>query len=259
MTISTGIHPTALISDSANLGKNVSVGPFSVIEDNVMIGDNTEIHAGVLVRPHTDIGQDCQIFTGAVLGEVPQDLKFEGEKTFLEIGSRTVIREYCTLNRGTSASGKTSIGNDVLLMAYVHVGHDCVVQDKVIIANACSLGGHVEVGYHAAVGGHCGVHQFCKIGDHAFIGGGFRIVQDVPPFILALGEPLKYGGLNVVGLRRRGFDSETRSIIKQAYKLIFRSGLNLTQAVKEIQSEFKPIPEIDKILDFAAASDRGLI
>jgi len=190
---------------------------------------------------------------------LPQDLKFDGEKTELVIGDRTRVREYCTLNRGTSAHGKTEIGSDVLIMAYVHVGHDCIIGDNVILANSISLGGHVEIGYHATIGGLTPVHQFCKIGEHAFVGGAYRVVQDVPPYILATGEPMKYAGLNNVGLRRRGFSQEQRATIKKVYHKIFRSKMNVSQALEWIKNEMEQTTEVQKIIHFIETSSRGLI
>ena len=193
------------------------------------------------------------------MGEVPQDLKFEGEKTKLLIGDNTTIREFCTLNRGTKDSGETVIGSNCLLMAYVHVAHDCIIGNNTILANGVQLGGHVEIGNNITIGGMTPVHQFCKIGDFAFIGGGLRIVQDIPPFILAMGEPLKFSGLNTIGLRRNNFSSELRSNIKKAYSLIYKSDMNRTQAIASIERSFKNIPEIDQIINFINSSSRGLI
>ena len=193
------------------------------------------------------------------MGEEPQDLKYADEKTTLIIGNNNTIRENCTLNRGTDYSNTTIIKNNCLLMAYVHVAHDCIIDDKVILANGVQLGGHSEIGYHATVGGMTPVHQFCKVGQHAFVGGGRVVLQDVPPYILATGEPLQYAGINSVGLRRRNFDSETRKVIKDAYKLIYLSKLNRTQAIKEIENNFELTNEIQLILKFIKNSDRGLI
>jgi UDP-N-acetylglucosamine acyltransferase len=253
------IHPSSIIHDSAKIGKNVSIGPFCVIDKNVEIGDNTTIQASVSIKEFTRIGKDCSIFQGAVIGEVPQDLKFGGEDSLIEIGDNTTIREFCTLNRGTNDRGKTSIGSDCLLMAYVHVAHDCFVGDKTILANGVQLAGHVTVGYHVTIGGMTPVHQFCSIGDHAFVGGGYRVVQDLPPYILATGEPLRYAGVNSVGLRRRGFSAESRKLIKRAYKHIYQSKLNVTQAIEAIKHDIELTPEIQNIVSFVENSSRGLI
>ncbi len=211
------------------------------------------------IKPYTTIGNNCKIFHGAVLGEVPQDLKFDEEKSQLIIGNFTTIREYCTLNRGTNATGKTMIGDNCLLMAYVHVAHDCKIGNHSIIANTVQIGGHVEIGHHVTVGGMTPIHQFCKVGDYSFTGGGFRIVQDVPPYILAMNEPLQYSGLNVIGLRRQKFSAELRKNLKSAYGFIYQSSLNITQATKKIEKEFKSSPEIQNILKFIEKSNRGLI
>jgi len=257
--IKTNISSVALIDPSAQLGKNVYVGPFAIIEKDVIIGDGTWIDAHAHIKPYTIVGKDCKIFHGAVVGEIPQDLKFEGEKSELIIGDSTTIREFCTLNRGTKDKGKSQIGYHCLLMAYVHIAHDCFIGDHCILANGVQLGGHVEIGKHVTIGGMTPVHQFCKIGDYSFIGGGLRIVQDVPPYILAMGEPLKFSGLNSVGLRRKRFSLETRKQIKQAYHHIYQSDLNRSQAISQIQKEFTNITEIDHIIDFIGNSDRGLI
>jgi len=237
----------------------VSIGHFVIIEENVTIGDDTWIDANSHIKSYTAIGKRCKIFNGAVVGEIPQDLKFEGEKTKLIIGNDTTIREFCTLNRGTKDSGVTKIGNNCLLMAYVHVAHDCIIGDNSILANGVQLGGHVEIGNNTTIGGMTPVHQFCKIGDFAFIGGGLRIVQDVPPFILAMGEPLKFSGLNTVGLRRNNFSSEVRNNIKKAYSIIYKSEMNRTQALTAIKKMFKKVSEIDQIINFINNSSRGLI
>jgi len=241
------------------MGLNVSVGPYSIIENDVIIGDNTWIDAHTHIKPYTTIGKDCKIFHGAVLGEIPQDLKFEDEISQLIIGAETTVREFCTLNRGTKATGKTIIGCHCLLMAYVHVAHDCSIGDHSILANAVQLGGHVEIGKHVTIGGITPVHQFCKVGDYSFIGGGYRIVQDVPPYILAMDEPLRYSGLNVIGLRREKISLESRNNLKHAYQLIYHSTLNRSQAIKQIKAELNATPEIINILEFIEKSDRGLI
>ena len=252
-------HKTALINNNAKIGNDVSIGPYSIIDDNVVIGDNTIIYPYVHIKSNTTIGKNNKIFQGAVLGEDPQDLKYRGEKTFLEIGDNNTIRENCTLNKGTSHSNKTVIGSNCLLMAYVHIAHDCILDDKVILANGVQLGGHVEIGYHATVGGMTPVHQFCKVGEHSFIGGGRIALQDIPPYILATGEPLQYAGINSVGLRRRGFSIDVRNNIKKAYKLIYKSNLNVKQAMLAIKENLKLTDEINKILIFLKDSDRGLI
>ena len=253
------IAQTAIVSKKAILGKNVSVGHFSVIEDDVVIGDNTEIMSHVLICSGTRMGKNCRVFKGAVVGTIPQDLKFEGEDTLLEIGDNNTIREFCTLNRGTKDRGRTTVGNNCLLMAYAHIGHDSDVRDNVIIANSVNLAGHVLIEEYAGIGGDTSIHQYCKVGMHAFVGGGFRIVNDVPPFIMAAGEPLKYYGLNRVGLKRRGFSPETLNIIKKFYSYFSNPGMTFSQAFEEIDRNLKKIPEIEHALEFIKSSKRGLI
>jgi UDP-N-acetylglucosamine acyltransferase len=209
--------------------------------------------------PYSIIGNNCRVFHGAVLGEIPQDLKFNEEKSHLIIGNFTTIREYCTINRGTNVTGKTQIGDHCLLMAYVHIAHDCKIGDHSILANSVQVGGHVEIGNYVTVGGMTPIHQFCRVGDYSFTGGGFRIVQDVPPYILAMNEPLQYSGLNIIGLRRQNFSAELRKKLKSAYQFIYQSSLNITQATKKIEKEFNPDPEIQNILKFIEKSTRGII
>ena len=253
------IHQSAIVSSKAELGSNIKIGPFSIIESDTIIGDGTTVFSHSVIKSNTAIGNNCRVFQGAVLGEIPQDLKYENEHSTLVVGNNSTIREYATLNRGTKECGETTIGNNVLLMAYVHIGHDCDVKDNSILANGVQLGGHVTVGNNATIGGMTPIHQFCKVGDYAFIGGGFRAVQDVPPFIIAAGEPLKFNGINSIGLRRKGFISEVRKQIKVAYNLIYRSELNITQAIEKIKNESPNIQEIQNILQFVEESDRGLI
>ena len=253
------IDNTSIIHKSAVIGDNVEIGPYCIIDENVVIGSGTKIFSYVHILPNTKIGKNNVFHQGSIVGGIPQDLKYNNEYSELIIGNNNTIREYCTLNKGTEASGKTVIGSDCLLMAYVHVAHDCVIGDHSILANAVQLGGHVEIGNHVTIGGMTPVHQFCKIGDYAFIGGGYRIVQDIPPYILAMGEPLKYSGLNVVGLRRKKFSSKLRKQLKQIYQIIYQSKLNRTQAIAQIKASFKATPEVKHILEFIENSDRGLI
>jgi UDP-N-acetylglucosamine acyltransferase len=215
-TTSIRIHPTAIVDPRSELDAGVTVGPYSVIEADVQIGINCRIGPHVHIASGTRLGADCRVFTGAVLGSIPQDLKFGGEETALEIGERTTIREYATLNRGTKDRWKTTIGSDCLLMAYAHVAHDCIIGKHCILANAVNLAGHVVIEDWASVGGMVPVHQFVHIGQHSFIGGGYRVPKDVPPYILAAGEPLTFGGLNSVGLSRRGFSEPTLAALKRA-------------------------------------------
>ena len=249
--MSVNIHSTSIVSDNALLGENIQIGPFSIIEDNVKIGDNCNIGAHVQISSGVTMAEDCRIFNGAVLGTIPQDLKFEGEKSALEIGCRTVIREYCTLNRGTAGGGgRTTVGSDCLLMAYAHVAHDCHIGDNVILANGVTMAGHVIIENNVGVSGLVLIHQFTRIGKYAYIGGGSRIPMDVPPFILANGAPLRYYGPNSVGLKRKGFSTEAITNIKRAYNYIYRSPRNIKQAIEAIKSEIEQTVEIKEIIEF---------
>jgi UDP-N-acetylglucosamine acyltransferase len=225
----------------------------------VTIGNGTSIANFAVVKSGTNIGENCRIFQGSVIGEIPQDLKFDGEETTTLIGNNTTIREFVTINRGTAALGYTKVGENALLMAYIHIAHDCIVGDNVIMANMATLGGHVEIDNWAFLGGGVMVHQFCKVGEHACIGAGFRAVQDVPPFILASGEPIKYCGLNNVGLKRRGFRSEDRKVMKQIYTLYFRSNFPRRKALDEIKDKFSKRPVAKVIVNFIENSTRGII
>lgn len=244
------IHPTAIISSHATLGAGVQVGAYSVIEDDVVIGDGTEIAYHAVIASGARIGKHCKIFSGASISTVPQDLKFKGEPTHLYIGDHTTVREYATLNRGTMASGKTSIGSNCLIMAYAHIAHDCIVGNHVILANAVQLGGHCEIDDYAFVGGLVGMHQFTRVGKHAMIGGVFRAVVDVPPFVTAGREPLRYEGVNVTGLKRRGFTSEQIDTLRDIYRIIFQSKLLLANAIEKVKADIADTAERDEVLRF---------
>jgi UDP-N-acetylglucosamine acyltransferase len=248
-----------VIGTKAKIGNNVTIKDFTVIEDDVEIGDNVEIASNVLIANGARISGKVKIHHGAVIGTIPQDLKFGGEETTLEIGESTVIREYATLNRGTNHSKKTTVGKNCFIMAYAHVAHDCRIGNNVILANAVQMGGHVEIGDSTIVGGGVVIHQFSKIGAHVMVGGGFRVVKDLPPFILAGGYPLKYEGINVVGLRRRNFTDEQINNIRKTYDTIYNSGLNVSDAVKKIIGSFEMSDEIDNILNFIEESKRGIV
>jgi len=248
-----------ILSNNAIVGKDLKIKQFSTIEDDVEIGDNVEIGSCVLIADGARIGNNVKIFHGASIGTVPQDLKFNGEKTTVEIGDDTVVREFVTLNRATSHSKRTIIGKNCFIMAYAHVAHDCRIGDNVILANSVQMGGHVEIGDWVIVGGLVAIHQFVKIGKHAMIGGGFRAVKDVPPYILAGSLPLRFEGINLVGLRRRGFTNEQIKAISQTYDILYRSGLNVSDAVVEIEKQMKDNPEAHSILDFIKESKRGII
>ena len=237
----------------------MEIGAYTVIEADVKVGENCWIGNHVNLRSGARVGKRCKIYHSAVIGEIPQDLKFEGEESTAILGDDVIIREFVTVNRGTKALGKTTVGNKSYLMAYVHVAHDCTIGKNVIMANAINMGGHVEIGDWAILGGGVLVHQFTKIGVHVMIGGGYRAVQDVPPYIMAAGEPLKFSGINAIGLRRRGFSGDTRMKIKEAYRLLFRSGINSDEALKTMADSFPSSPEIQEIISFVQKSERGLI
>ena len=247
------------MDSKAELGNGVSIGPYSIINSNVIIGNGTMIGNHVTIAPGTRIGTECKVFHSSSIGEIPQDIKFSGEQTEAIIGDRTTIREFVTVNRGTKSAGKTIIGDDCLLMAYVHIAHDCIIGNHVIMSNMTTLGGHVNIGDWASLGGGVMVHQFCNIGEHVFIGAGYWAVQDVPPYILAAGTPLKFEGINSIGLKRRGFSIEGRKMIKDIYKLYFRSDLNRKDTILKIINGFPGSKYKTCILDFVQSSDRGII
>mgnify|MGYP006156920803 FL=1 len=253
------IHKTALISQKSKIGKNVLIGPYCIIEDDVIIDDNTQIDSHTIIKQYSTIGKNTYIFSHCVIGEIPQDKKYSGEKTELIIGDNTIIREFCTLNRGTKDSGITKIGNDCLLMAYVHIGHDCIINNNIILANGVQLGGHVIIDDYAIIGGLTPIHQFCKIGAHSLVGGGLRVVQDIPPFIIANGQPLRFSGINALGLRRRKFSANQRTNIKKAYNIIYNSNHNTSQALEKIKNNLNVKNEISTIINFIENSSRGLI
>lgn len=253
------IHPTAIIEAGARLADDVTVGAYSVIGANVTVGEGTTIAAHVVIEGWTQIGCDNQIFQFSSIGAAPQDLKYAGEETWLRIGDRNRIREFTTLNRGTTeGGGVTTVGNDNLFMAYSHVAHDCIVQDHTILANGATLAGHVEVESNAILGGLAAVHQFCRIGCHTMISGGAMVAQDVPPYTVAQGDRAKTMGLNLVGLKRRGFSEETIRSIKKAYRTIFRSGMRLEEALENIVNEIEMTPELEHFVSFIKESQRGI-
>ncbi len=230
-----------------------------MIEKNVSIGDNVTIGNFNTISEFTDIGEDCNIIHNSSIGAIPQDKKFEGEESKLIIGKRTIIREFVTLNRGTKETGETRIGDDVLIMTGVHVAHDCIIGNNVILVNLVALGGHVEIDDWAILGGVSNVHQFCKIGKHAMIAANSKIVQDVPPFILAGKHPVQYSGINSLGLTRRGFSDKDKSNLKKAYRYIFRSDLNQSDAINRINEEFSEDKNIKDMVNFFKSSKRGII
>jgi UDP-N-acetylglucosamine acyltransferase len=253
------IHPTAIVDTKAEIDSNVNVGPYSIIEANVRIGSGSVIGSHVVIQPYVEIGPDCQIFQYASIGAIPQALKFQGEETYVKIGRGTVIREFVTVNRGTGFGGEiTEVGEENFLMAYVHVAHDCKTGRKVILANAATLAGHIVIEDFVTVGGLVAVHQYVRIGNHAYIGGKSAVVKDVPPYVIAAGDRAKLHGLNSVGLKRHGFSHETLSSLKKAYRIIFRIGLTLEEAIERVKAEVEQVHEVNDLLRFVRSSKRGV-
>ena len=252
-------QPLAFIHTDSKIARNVVIEPFVTIEKDVEIGSGTWIGSNVTIMEGARIGKNCRIFPGAVISAIPQDLKFEGEKSLTIIGDNCTIRECATINRGTSASGKTIIGNDCLIMAYAHIAHDCVVGNNCIIVNSVALGGHVTIGDYAIIGGLSAVHQFVSIGKHAMVSGGSLIRKDVPPFVKAAREPLSFVGINSIGLRRRGFSNEKIAEIQTIYRILFQKNNNNTQAILKIETEIDTSAERDEIISFVQNSGRGIM
>ncbi len=252
------IHPTAIIDPKAEVGDGVEVGPYAIVGPNVILGAGTVVGPHAYIQQDTQVGANCVIGKGAVLGTDPQDLKYEGEETRLIVGAGTTIREYATLNRGTRAAGETLVGSGCLIMAYSHVAHDCVIGDNVIISNGVQMGGHVVIEDFATIGGIVAIHQFVRIGTHAFIGGASRVPKDVPPYTRAAGIPLKLYGLNSVGLERRGVPEEARAQLKRAYRALFGSRYNISQALDELRAQGPWGPEVEKLMAFIESSERGV-
>jgi UDP-N-acetylglucosamine acyltransferase len=253
------IHPTAIIDSKADIDSNVDVGPHSIIGANVKIESGTVIGPHVVIQPHVEIGPDCHIFQFASIGAVPQALKFQGEETYVKIGRGTVIREFVTVNRGTGFGGEiTEVGEDNLLMAYVHIAHDCKTGRKVILANNATLAGHIVIEDFVTVGGLVAIHQFVRIGKYAYVGGKSAVVKDIPPYVIAAGDRAKLHGLNNVGLKRHGFSQETLSSLKKAYRIIFRIGLTLNEAIERVKAEVEQVPEVNDLIRFIKSSERGI-
>jgi UDP-N-acetylglucosamine acyltransferase len=255
----TKVAEKAIVHPKAVLEEGVEIGPYSLVGENVRIGKGTKIGSYVLLEGRTTIGENCQVHAGAVVGTVPQDLKFKGAKSFLSIGNGTVIREYATINRATDEGGTTRIGEDNLLMAYVHVAHNCEIGNNVIMANVATLAGHVTIEDKAVIGGLSAIHQFVKVGTVSIVGGCSKVVKDVPPYIKADGHPLKPYGLNIVGLKRNNFPPKTRALLKKAYRILYNSKLNISQAVLRIAEEVENCPQIDRLLQFIRTSERGIV
>lgn len=253
------IHPTAIVSPESVIDRSVTIGPFAIIEEKAVFGEGTVIGPRAHVFPYTQIGKNCRLHDGCAIGNIPQDLKFGLEETRLVIGDETVIREFVTVNRGTSASGETVIGRHCLLMAYAHVAHDCRIGDHVVLANAVQLAGHVIIDDFAGVGGMVPVHQFVRIGKYAFIGGGYRVAKDVPPYVLAAGEPLRFAGLNYTGLKRNGFESDQIRLIEKTYFILYQSKLHTGAALTRIRESLEMTGAVSEIVMFFENSERGVI
>lgn len=253
------ISPLAYVSPEAKIGKDVEIGPFAVINKNVIIGDGCIIDSNATICEFTQLGKNCHVFPSAVIGAIPQDLKFHGEETWTIIGDNCSLREFVTIHRGTFSKGKTVIGNNNLIMAYCHVAHDCILHNNIIMSNATQLAGEVEVDDFAIIGGGTLVHQFTHIGSHVMIQGGSRTSKDVPPFAIAAREPITFCGINSVGLNRRGYTPEQIHTIQEVYRILYNSGLNTTQALDKIESTIAPCAERDMIVQFIKNSPRGII
>ncbi|MFZ1947218.1 MAG: acyl-ACP--UDP-N-acetylglucosamine O-acyltransferase [bacterium] len=253
-----GIHPRAMVDPGAELGQGVEIGPNTIVGPDVVIGDRTRIGACCLVEGWTTIGKDCRIYHSAVVGGEPQDIKYHGERTFLKIGDGNIIREFVTIHRATGEGSETRIGDRNFIMAYAHVAHNCTVGSGAVLANAVNMAGHVSVDDYATIGGVTAIHQFVRIGKHSLIGGGSRIPMDVAPYVKVAGYPARVNGLNVIGLQRHGVAPETRRLLKEAYRLLFRSNLNVSQAIERIRLELEPVPEIVYLVAFVEGSARGV-
>ena len=253
-----GIHPTAIVSNKVKIDKTVSIGPYSVIGEGVKIGEGTRIGAHCVIEGRTTIGKRNQIFSAAVIGSIPQDLKYKGEVSFLEIGDENIIREYITINPGTEANSKTVIGNNNLIMAYSHIADDCIIGNECIIANAGTLAGHVAIEDGAVIGGLVAIHQFCRVGKLSIIGGCSKVVQDIPPFSTCDGHPTQVYSLNLVGLRRIQMPKDRISSLKKAFKILFFSGLNISHAIENLNNQSPTSQEVQYLINFIKRSQRGL-
>lgn len=252
-------QPLAYVHPQAKVAKNVVIEPFVNIEKNVEIGEGTWIGSNVTIMEGARIGRNCKIFPGAVISAIPQDLKYAGEDTLVKIGDNVTVREFVTINRGTKANNETVIGNNCLLMAYVHIAHDCVIGDNVILANAATLAGHITISDWAIIGGMTAIHQFVQVGVHSFLSGGVLVRKDVPPFTKGAREPLSYVGVNSIGLRRRGFSNERINAIQDIYRMIYLKNYNVSQAVAIIEADFPVTKDRDAILSFISKSTRGIM
>jgi UDP-N-acetylglucosamine acyltransferase len=253
------IHPTAIVSPDADIAPDAEIGAFAIVGEGCTVGPGNVIAPRATLERNVTLGRSVKVGIGTIVGGAPQDLKYAGEETTVEIGDGTVIREYVTINRGTAHSFKTTVGKNCLLMSYVHIGHDCQIGNGVILSNVVQLAGHVTIEDKAIISGLSAVHQFARIGHHSFIGGMSRVSKDIPPFLKAVGNPVKLYGLNTIGLQRSGMDEETIRELKRAYRLLFRSDLNVTQAIERAQTELEPLPEVKELISFVEASERGVV
>jgi UDP-N-acetylglucosamine acyltransferase len=253
------IHPTAIISPDADIAADAEIGAFAIVGEGCTVGPANVIAPRATLERNVTLGRSVKVGIGSIVGGAPQDLKFAGEETTVEIGDGTVIREYVTVNRGTAHSFKTTVGKNCLLMSYVHIAHDCQIGNGVILSNVVQLAGHVTIEDKAIISGLSAVHQFARIGHHSFIGGMSRVSKDIPPFLKAVGNPVKLYGLNTIGLQRSGMDEETIRELKRAYRLLFRSDLNVTQAIERAQTELEPLAEVKELIRFVEASERGVV
>lgn len=253
------IHPTAIVSPKAEIDSDVEIGAYSIIGDHVVIGKETVIGPHVVIDPYVTIGPQCRIFQYAAIGATPQSLKFDGEKSSVSIAEKCVIREFVTIHRGTSiGGGLTKIGSECFIMASAHVAHDCMLGNNVVMANCATLAGHITIGNHANIGGLVAIHQFVRVGNYAFVGGKSAVVKDIPPFMIAAGDRARLHGLNMVGLKRMGFSQETILKLKKAYRIIFRFGLTLNEALARVAAQIPSSPEMEELLDFIKSSQRGI-
>lgn len=252
------VHKTAIISKEAKLGEGVAVGPYAVISGKAVIGAGSKLASHCVVEGNTTIGKNCEIFTGAVIGSRPQDLKYKGEKVYLEVGDNNIIREYCTLNPGTEEGSKTIVGNGNLIMAYSHVAHDCRVGDNCVLANGSTLAGHVTIEDRAVIGGLVAIHQFVRVGKLSIIGGCSKVVQDIPPYSTCDGHPAAVFGLNLIGLRRHNVPKESISLLDDAFRILFSSGLSVKHALEKLIQEVKLTSEVAYLVEFIKKTERGI-
>jgi UDP-N-acetylglucosamine acyltransferase len=254
----TVVHPTAILDPAAELGQGVEIGPWVIVGPQVCIGDRCRIGPRARLQRNVRLAEEVSVGDGSILGGDPQDLKYKGEETWVEVGAGTIIREYSTINRGTTQSYRTTVGARCFIMSYVHLAHDCHLGDEVVIANGTHCAGHVTIQDRAVLSGLNAVHQFVTIGAYAFVGGGSRVNQDIPPYVKAVGNPMELYGLNSIGLQRAGFSGEIVAALKRAYRLFFNSDLNLSQALERARSDLPPFPEVERFLAFVESSERGV-